>query len=89
MKHHRIITQTAGNDPNVLDCTPPLIVTEREIDYFIAALDQVLESCKHGLGPVWEMGTELMKRSMEQGVALPSLQHGPVSFQRGAALGRS
>ena len=26
------------------------------------------------LGPVWEMGTDLMKRSMENGVALPSLQ---------------
>jgi ornithine--oxo-acid transaminase len=76
MKHHRIITQTAGNDPDVLDCTPALIATEREIDYFVTALDQVLESCKDALGPVWEMGAELMKRSLEHGIPLPSLQHG-------------
>ena len=76
MKHHRIITQTAGNDPDVLDCTPPLIATEREIDAFVTALDEVLESCKDALGPVWEMGSELMKRSLEHGVPLPSLQHG-------------
>jgi ornithine--oxo-acid transaminase len=82
MKHHRIITQTAGNDPDVLDCTPPLIVTEREIDSFVTALDQVLESCKDALGPVWEMGSELMKRSLEYGIPLPSLQHGGPSQVR-------
>jgi ornithine--oxo-acid transaminase len=82
MKHHRIITQTAGNDPDVLDCTPPLIVTEREIDEFVTALDQVLESCKEVLGPVWEMGSELMKRSLEHGVPLPSLQHGGPAKQQ-------
>ncbi|PYQ13512.1 MAG: aspartate aminotransferase family protein [Acidobacteria bacterium] len=74
MKHHRIITQTAGHDPDVLDCTPPLVATEAEVDYFVNALDQVLQGCKDVLGPVWEMGTDLMKRSMENGVALPSLQ---------------
>jgi ornithine--oxo-acid transaminase len=84
MKHHRIITQTAGNDPDVLDCTPALIVTEREIDYFVAALDDVLEGCKQGLGPVWEMGTELMKRSIDLGVPLPSLQRGRMNIQAGA-----
>jgi ornithine--oxo-acid transaminase len=70
MKHHRVITQLAGNDPDVLYCTPPLIATPTEIDYFVNALDQVLESCKEVLGPVWEMGTDLMKRSLENGVPL-------------------
>jgi ornithine--oxo-acid transaminase len=74
MRHHRVITQTAGNNPDVLDCTPPLIATEREIDYFVNALDEVLERCKLVLGPVWEMGTDLLKRSIEHGVPLPSLQ---------------
>lgn len=76
MRHHRVITQTAGNDADVLDCTPPLIATEREIDYFVNALDQVLESCKEVLGPVWEMGTDLLKRSLDHAVPLPSLQRG-------------
>jgi len=87
MRHHRIIVQTAGHDPDVLDCTPPLIATETEIDAFVSALDQVLESCKQVLGPVWEMGTDLMKRSMETGVALPSLQRPSGRSQR-AAIGQ-
>ena len=74
MRDHRIITQTAGHDPDVLDCTPPLVVTEAEIDYFVHALDQVLERCKHVLGPVWEMSTDVLRRSLEQGVPVPALQ---------------
>ena len=74
MKHHRILAQTSGHDGNVLDCTPPLIVTEAEIDYFVQALDQVLESCKQVAGPLWEMGADMMKRSMESGVHLPALR---------------
>jgi ornithine--oxo-acid transaminase len=87
MRHHRIISQTAGNDPDVLDCTPALIATEKEIDYFVNALDQVLESSKEVLGPVWEMGTDLMKRSIANGVPLPSLQRKPANAERGAAIG--
>ena len=86
MRHHRILTQTAGNDPDVLDCTPALVVTETEIDYFVKALDQVLESAKEVLGPVWEMGTDLMKRSIANGVPLPSLQRKPAPVDRGAAI---
>ena len=72
MKHHRILTQTAGHDRCVLDCTPPLIATEAEIDYFVNSLDRVLQGCQQILGPVWEMGTDLMRRSIENGVPLPS-----------------
>lgn len=89
MAHHRIIAQTAGNDANVLDCTPALIATDAEIDYFINALDQVLESSKQVLGPVWEMGTDLMKRSIATGVVLPSLQRAALSTSRGPAVGPS
>jgi ornithine--oxo-acid transaminase len=79
MTHHRVLAQTAGHDPNVLDCTPPLTATEVEIDYFVNALDQVLEGCKQVLGPVFEMGTDLMRRSLANGVALPSLTRAPAS----------
>ena len=85
MTHHRIITQTAGNDPDVLDCTPALIAGEAEIDAFVNALDQVLESSKQLLGPVWEMSTELMKRSLATGVVLPSLQRPAASTTRATA----
>jgi ornithine--oxo-acid transaminase len=85
MRYHRIICQTSGHDPDVLDCTPALIATEAEIDTIVGALDQVLESCKSVLGPVWEMGTDLMKRSLEQGVPLPALQRPNGGRARAAA----
>ena len=78
MQQHRVITQTAGNDGDVLDCTPALIATETEINYFVNALDQVLEGSTEGRGPVSEMGTELMRRFAGHAVPLPSLQHAPV-----------
>jgi acetylornithine/succinyldiaminopimelate/putrescine aminotransferase len=87
MRDHRILAQTAGHDGDVLDCTPPLIATEAEIDYFVNALDQVLESCKQVLGPVWEMGTDLMRRSMENGVTLPSMLRPASSRPPAAGLG--
>src|SRR6185503_12806839 len=74
MKHHRIITQTSGHDGNVLDCTPPLVATEVEIDAFVDALDAVLESCRQVAGPLWEMGADMIRRSMERGVPLPAMQ---------------
>src|SRR5688572_21473441 len=77
MKHHRVLAQTSGHDGNVLDCTPPLVVTETEIDYFINALDQVLEGSRVPAGPLWEMSADMMQRSMDSGVPLPALQPAP------------
>jgi ornithine--oxo-acid transaminase len=73
MKDHRVMAQPAGHDPYVLDCTPPLIVTEAEIECFVAALDDVLTRCASAPGLIAEMGVDLMRRSMELGVALPIL----------------
>jgi 4-aminobutyrate aminotransferase-like enzyme len=64
MKHHRILIQAAGHDLDVLKITPPLVATEAEIDYFVRALDEVLEGCQHVTGPVWESAAALMKRTV-------------------------
>jgi ornithine--oxo-acid transaminase len=64
MKHHRILIQTAGHDLDVLKITPPLVAGEKEVDYFVTALDRVLESCQSVTGAVWETATDLMKRAV-------------------------
>jgi ornithine--oxo-acid transaminase len=77
MKHHCVIAQTSGHDGNVLDCTPPLVATEADIEYFAGALDQVLERSKEAAGTLWEMSADMMKRSMDSRIRLPALQpHG-------------
>ena len=64
MKHHRILAQIAGHDPDVLKFTPPLVAGEAEIDQIVGAFDEVLEGCKKASGPVWEMAVALMKRAV-------------------------
>jgi ornithine--oxo-acid transaminase len=40
---HRILSQVAGHDQAVLKAIPPLVVTERDIDDFVAALEDVIK----------------------------------------------
>jgi ornithine--oxo-acid transaminase len=39
---HRILSQVAGNDMAVLKILPPLVVTEKDLDDFVEALDDVI-----------------------------------------------
>jgi acetylornithine/succinyldiaminopimelate/putrescine aminotransferase len=64
MRHHRVLIQAAGHDLDVLKITPPLVAGEAEIEYFVRALDDVLEGCRSMTGSVWESVTDLMKRSV-------------------------
>jgi ornithine--oxo-acid transaminase len=40
---HRILSQVAGHDQAVLKAIPPLVVTEQDIDDFVAALEDVIK----------------------------------------------
>jgi len=39
---HRILTQVAGHDSNVIKILPPLVLSEADIDWFVGALDETL-----------------------------------------------
>ncbi|HEX6491829.1 MAG TPA: aspartate aminotransferase family protein [Gaiellaceae bacterium] len=39
---HRILTQVAGHDLNVLKILPPLVLSEQDVDWFVGALDETL-----------------------------------------------
>jgi len=60
---HRIITQVAADNVNVVKLLPPLIAGEEEVDYFVAALDDVLSSAEKGSGLFFEFGKTLAKGS--------------------------
>ena len=40
---HKILTQVAGHDSNVIKILPPLVLSEGDVDWFVDALDQTLE----------------------------------------------
>lgn len=61
---HRILTQVAGNSLNVLKLSPPLIVSEEELDRFVAALADVVLECHRFPGGLWDFGLGLAKRAV-------------------------
>ena len=65
---HRILTQVAANNADIVKILPPLIVGEKEIDRFITALDSVIQDLGKFPGPVWEMGQNFVKamRSVDE-----------------------
>ena len=51
---HRILTQVAADNINVIKLLPPLIAGEEEVDFFVDALDDVLASAHKGSGLFFE-----------------------------------
>jgi ornithine--oxo-acid transaminase len=58
---HRILTQVAANNADIVKILPPLIIGEKEIDRFVKALDEVVADLGKFPGPVWEMGQNFVK----------------------------
>jgi len=64
---HRILTQVAADNVNIVKLLPPLIAGEAEVDYFTQALDDVLTSAEKGSGLMFEVGRTLAKGSLRKG----------------------
>ena len=61
---HRILTQVAADNVNVVKLLPPLIAGEEEVEYFVGALDDVLTSAAKGSGLFFEFGRTLAKGAL-------------------------
>lgn len=58
-----ILTQICGNNFMVLKAAPPLVVTEEQIDEFVAAVADVVEQA-HSSGAFWSEALGLARRAM-------------------------
>jgi ornithine--oxo-acid transaminase len=63
---HRILTQVAADNMNVVKLLPPLVAGEEEVEYFVAALDDVLSGASKGSGLFFEFGKTLAKGSLHR-----------------------
>jgi ornithine--oxo-acid transaminase len=61
---HRILTQVAADNVNIVKLLPPLIAGPEEVGYFVDALDDVLTSAEKGSGLMFEVGKTLAKGSI-------------------------
>ncbi len=75
---HRILTQVAADNVNIIKLLPPLICGQEEIDYFVAALDDVLKDAHSGSGLMWEFGRTMAAGALRRtGKARPDSPYMP------------
>jgi hypothetical protein len=81
---HRILTQVAADNVNIIKLLPALICGQEEIDYFVAALDDVLGDAHHGSGLLFEFGRTMAKGALRRsGKERPDAPYVPPSHTNG------
>jgi ornithine--oxo-acid transaminase len=63
---HRILTQVAADNVNIIKLLPSLICGQEEIDYFVGALDDVLKDAHSGTGLLFEFGRTMAKGALHR-----------------------
>jgi ornithine--oxo-acid transaminase len=80
---HRIITQVAADNVNIIKLLPPLISGPAEVEYFVQALDDVMADAHRGSGLTYEFGRTMargaLKRKSQRTVASSSPVGDPVA----------
>ncbi len=61
LSKHRILTQVAANNCDIVKFLPPLVIGDAEVTRFVNAVDDVIASLKKFPGPIWEMGQNFFK----------------------------
>jgi ornithine--oxo-acid transaminase len=83
LHRHRIITQVAADNVNIIKLLPPLISGPEEVDYFVQALDDVMADAHRGSGLTYEFGRTMargaLKRKSLRSVASASPVTGPAA----------
>jgi ornithine--oxo-acid transaminase len=77
---HRILTQVAADNVNIVKLLPPLISGPEEVDYFVGALDDVMADAHRGSGLAIEFG-----RTMARGALGRKSRRGSAGSGRTAA----
>jgi ornithine--oxo-acid transaminase len=63
---HRIITQVAADNVNIIKLLPPLISGAEEVDNFIDALDDVMADAHRGSGLTYEFGRTMARGALRR-----------------------
>ena len=66
LSDHHILTQTGGHAMDTIKLSPALCVDQSDIQRFLDAFESVLKACHRFPGPVWEVGSRLVKHSLQR-----------------------
>jgi ornithine--oxo-acid transaminase len=61
---HRILTQVAADNVNIVKLLPPLIAGPEEVGYFLQALDDVMADAHRGNGLTYEFGWTMARGAL-------------------------
>ena len=61
LQDHKILTQVAGHQIDVIKLIPPLIITDEDVDDFLTAFRQVMRAMHKFPGPSWEVISRVSK----------------------------
>jgi ornithine--oxo-acid transaminase len=64
LQKHRILTQVAGYHTEVIKFLPPITITREDIDWFLAAMEDVLADAQRFPGAAWDTVSGLAKRTV-------------------------
>lgn len=64
-KNHRILSQVAGHGMNVVKFLPPLVITDKDRDWILFALDEVIADCHKVPGAIWDLGKTLTGHALK------------------------
>ena len=64
---HRILTQVAADNVNIVKLLPPLTIGDDEIELFVAALDDVLADATRSSGLLFEVGSTMARNTLRRG----------------------
>ena len=64
MSQHRILTQVAGHNIDLVKLLPPLIITQEDVTHFVQSLRAVVADCHRFPGGAWETGMRLAKNAL-------------------------
>ena len=73
---HRILTQVAADNVNIVKLLPPLITGPEEVDYFIAALDDIMSDARKGSGLALEVGATMARGALSRKSSRSVAAHG-------------
>jgi ornithine--oxo-acid transaminase len=64
LRKHHILAQVAGYHTEVIKFLPPITVTREDLDWFLAAMEDVLRDAERFPGAAWDTVSGLAKRTM-------------------------
>lgn len=63
MKQHRILTQVAGHNVDIIKLLPPLVINETHVGRFLQAFEDVMKECHRFPGSAWKITKDLAAAS--------------------------